>query len=134
MPDGGEVHDGGCFCGAVRYRVSGKPTYAGNCHCRDCQRAIGAAFVTWIGSKPEDFAVTGGSIAYCETSPGILRGFCSRCGTSLTFQGEGWDEIGITAGSLDDPAAIKPESNVFLDHRQPWVIVDESLRNYSRFP
>jgi hypothetical protein len=129
-----ESHPGGCMCGAVRYMVRGAPTYAGNCHCRDCQRAIGAGFVTWIGSHPENFEVTKGEITYCETSPGIQRGFCGRCGTSLTFGGKGWDDIGITAASLDDPAAVTPESNVYLDHRQHWVRIDESLRNYDRFP
>ena len=127
-------YSGGCFCGAVRYEINGELTYAGNCHCRDCQHAIGAAYVTWIGAKPEDFAVTKGEVTHCETSPGIQRGFCGRCGTSLTFGGEGWDELGITASSLDDPGAITPESNVFLDHRQPWAPYDESLRNYPRFP
>jgi hypothetical protein len=134
MTDRDENHAGGCFCGAVRYTLHGKPTYAGNCHCRDCQRAVGAAFVTWIGCKPEDFEVTQGEIASCETSPGIQRGFCGRCGSSLTFAGEGWDEIGVTAASLDEPGAITPESNVFLDHRQPWVRIDETLRNYAKFP
>lgn len=122
------------MCGAVRYRIHGAPTYAGHCHCRDCQRAIGAAFVTWVGSKRDNFEATRGEISFRETSPGIHRGFCGRCGTSLTFQGEGWDEIGITAASLDDPGAITPESNVYLDHRQPWVVFDEALRNYDRFP
>ena len=122
------------MCGAVRYRIRGAPTYAGNCHCRDCQRAVGAGFVTWIGTKPKDLEVTRGEITHCETSPGIHRGFCGRCGASLTFQGEGWDEIGVTAASLDDPSAISPESNVYLDHRQPWVPFDHTLRNYPKFP
>ena len=122
------------MCGQTRYAVFEDPTYAGNCHCRDCQLAIGAGFVTWFGSKPENFAVTRGNITKCKTSPGIFRGFCGNCGTSLTFSGAGWDEIGITAASLDDPAAIIPESNVFLSHKQPWVIADLSLRNYDGFP
>lgn len=122
------------MCGAVRYAVAGAPTYAGNCHCRDCQRAIGAGIVTWFGTKPEDLSVTKGQITYCETSPGIQRGFCGRCGSSLTFGGEGWDETGVTAASLDDPSAIIPESNVFLSHKQPWIIADMTLRNYQEFP
>jgi hypothetical protein len=134
MIDNSEQHEGGCFCGAVRYRFRGQPTYSGNCHCRDCQRAIGASFVTWIGTKPEDFRVTKGEIASCETSAGVYRGFCSRCGSSLTFTGDDWTDVAITAASLDDTAIVKPESNVYLDHRQPWVIIDESLRQYDKLP
>ena len=128
------VHEGGCLCGAVRYTMYSEPTYCGNCHCRSCQRGIGAGMVTWVGVKPENFTVSTGRITFCETSPGIQRGFCGDCGTSLTYGGEGWTDIGITAASLDNPAIAKPESNVFLDHRQPWIIVDQSLRQYNRFP
>ena len=134
MGDAPEKHEGGCFCGAVRYRVQGRPTYAGNCHCRDCQRAVGASFVTWIGAKPQDFEVTEGEITCCETSPGVWRGFCGRCGSSLTFGGDDWTDVGIAAASLDDPSFVRPESNVYLDHRQPWVIIDETLRCYDKLP
>jgi len=134
MSDTLEQREGGCFCGAVRYRVRGAPTYVGNCHCRDCQRAIGAGFVTWVGAKPENFEVTKGEITTCETSPGMQRGFCGRCGSSLTGGGDNWDEVGITAASLDEPGAVKPESNVYLDERQPWVLIDETLRCYEKFP
>jgi hypothetical protein len=126
--------EGGCICGAVRYRIDGAPTYAGNCHCRDCQRAIGASVVTWVGAKYPDFHVTKGEITYCSTSPDVQRGFCGHCGTSLTYGGDAWEELGITAASLDTPSAITPESNVFLDHRQPWQPYDTALRNYPRFP
>ena len=134
MGDASEKHEGGCFCGAVRYRIQGPPTYAGNCHCRDCQRAVGASFVTWIGAKPKDFEVTEGEITCCETSPGVWRGFCGRCGSSLTFGGDDWTDVGIAAASLDDPSFVRPESNVYLDHRQPWVIIDETLRCYDKLP
>jgi hypothetical protein len=134
MNDKSKKHDGGCFCGAVRYAVTEQPTYTGNCHCRDCQRAIGASFVTWIGAKPEDFEVTKGDITVCETSPGVYRGFCGRCGSSLTFTGDDWTDVAVTAASLDDTSFVKPESNVYLDHRQPWVIIDESLRCYDKLP
>lgn len=134
MSESAQRHEGGCLCGAVRYVIKGPFTYSGHCHCRSCQRAIGAGFVTWVGAKPETFEVTKGEITYCETSPGIQRGFCGRCGSSLTYGGEGWDDIGVTAASLDDPAEARPESNVYLDHRQPWVVIDESLRKYDKLP
>ena len=127
-------HEGGCLCGAVRYVIRGEPTYAGHCHCRSCQRAIGAGFVTWVGVKPENFEIGKGEMTFCATSPGVQRGFCGRCGSSLTFAGDGWTDIGVTAASLDDPTVAKPESNVYLDHRQPWIVLDDSLRNYDRLP
>lgn len=134
MADTSDTLEGGCLCGATRYRVDGAPTYAGNCYCRDCQRAVGATHVAWFGTNPENFHVTGGEIAECETSPGIRRGFCPSCGTSLTFGGTGWTDVAVTVASLDDPERVRPESNVFLDHRASWAPWDPDLRNYPRFP
>ncbi len=134
MNDTSAKHEGGCLCGAVRYTLHGAPTYSGHCHCRSCQRAVGAGFVTWVGVKPENFEVTGGEITFCATSPGVQRGFCGRCGTSLTFAGDGWTDIGVTAASLNEPGIAKPGSNVYLDHQQPWVVLDDSLRKYDKFP
>ncbi|MGI9482974.1 MAG: GFA family protein [Hyphomicrobiales bacterium] len=134
MGNNGDVHEGGCLCGAVRYAFCGAPTYQGNCHCRSCQRATGASFVTWVGVKPEDLQVTKGEITECETSPGVQRGFCGKCGSSLTYGGDDWTDIGIIAVSLDDPSFVAPESNVYLDHKQPWVIIDDSLRLYDKLP
>ena len=134
MHDTSIKHEGGCLCGAVRYTLRGAPTYAGHCHCRSCQRAIGAGFVTWVGVDPKNFHVTEGEITSCATSPGVQRGFCGRCGSSLTFAGDGWTDIGVTAASLDEPGIAKPESNVYLDHKQPWVMLDDSLRKYEKLP
>ena len=102
MNDKSEQHEGGCLCGAVRYALNGEPKYSANCHCRSCQRAIGAGFVTWVAVKKDDFEVTKGEIKYCETSPGMHRGFCGRCGSSLEGHGDGWDDFYLTAASLDD--------------------------------
>jgi len=44
-------NEGGCFCGAVRYALIGPPDWSSHCHCRSCQKAVGAAFTTWVGAK-----------------------------------------------------------------------------------
>lgn len=134
MADTGEVHEGGCLCGAVRYALRGAPTYSAHCHCRSCQRAVGAGVTTWSGVKPENFEVTRGRIAVYESSPGVRRGFCRACGTSLTYAGDGWTDVGVLSATLDDPGVARPTTNVYLEHRLPWVALDESLRKYDRFP
>lgn len=132
-----QMHDlleGGCMCGAVRYRARNAPTYAGICHCDDCRRATGGAYVPWFGVKPQDFTLTKGKLTEYESSPGNRRGFCGTCGTSLSFAGDGWNDIALTIASLDDPNAITPQSNVFLRERMHWVRVNEEMRNYDGFP
>jgi hypothetical protein len=134
MEQGSEPVGGHCKCGAVRYRLNGPPTYAGICHCDDCRRATGGAYVPWIGVHPDNLEVTEGQLAEYESSPGIFRGFCARCGSSLTFRGEGWNDIAITVASLEDPDAVTPESNVYLRERLHWVRINEDMRNYDGFP
>ncbi len=127
-------HEGGCRCGAVRYRVSGAHTYAGICHCDDCRRATGGAYVPWFGCKPGQLEVTGGRIAEWQSSPGIWRGFCGACGSPLSFRGAGWNDVALTIASLDDPNAITPDSNVYLRERLHWVTWNREMRNYDGFP
>ncbi len=134
MNETSKHHDGGCMCGAVRYQVNGPQTYAGICHCDDCRRATGGAYVPWFGVAPENFQVIKGEITEHESSPGIRRGFCSNCGSSLTFGGEGWNDMAITMASLNDPNSITPESNVFLRERLHWVKFNEDMRNYDGLP
>jgi len=129
-----EFHDGGCLCGAVRYRLHGPFTYSAHCHCRSCQRAVGAGYATYSAVAPENFEVLRGDLAIYRSSPGVERGFCAKCGTSLSYAGEGWSDVAVMSATLDDPAAARPTTNVYLEHRQPWVAIDESLRKYDRFP
>jgi hypothetical protein len=84
--------------------------------------------------KHENFEVTKGQITIYESSPGVRRGFCQKCGTSLTYTGEGWSDAAILSATLDDPSVAKPTTNVYLEHQLPWVVLDDGLRKYTKFP
>ncbi len=135
MTDTSESHEGGCLCGAVRYRFYGPPDWSTHCHCRSCQKASGAGFATWCGLKNENFEVTKGQIKVCETSSGVERGFCGNCGTSLTYVAEaGWPgQIGVLAPTLDDPSIASPTAHVYVSHQQPWVKLDDGLPTHEEF-
>lgn len=122
------------MCGAIRYRLTGPFTYSAHCHCRSCQRAVGAGFATYSAVAPENFVVTKGKMAIYRSSPGVERGFCNICGTSLSYAGEDWTDYAVMTATLDDPAAAVPTSNVYLDHKQPWVVLDEALKTFAKFP
>ena len=122
------VHDGGCLCGAVRYRASGAPAWVTHCHCESCRRATGGAVTTWAGFAAKDFAVVRGTITRFASSPGVLRGFCGACGSPLSFEGGLFpDEVFLTIGSLDEPNALPPTSHAFSAERIAWLHVDEAL-------
>jgi hypothetical protein len=126
---------GGCLCGAVRYSAAGAPKWASHCHCRDCRRAAGAPYVTYVGFATGQVSWSGETRRRYESSPGVIRSYCDRCGTPLTYQGERWpDEVHILAGTLDDPAAIKPQIHVHVAEKVPWVHLSDGLPRYGRLP
>ncbi len=81
-----EALTGGCYCGSLRYEVSGELSETVVCHCPDCRRAVGAQSVAWIFVLKEDFAIKAGSLASCTLRPGIERFFCGSCGTSIAWE------------------------------------------------
>ena len=127
--------DGGCLCGAVRYRLHGTPDWSAHCHCRSCQRATGAAFATWVGAKRARFEIVKGQLAVCNSSPGVERSFCGRCGTSLTYVAEDrWPgEIGVLAATLDDPSLAAPSAHVYVEHQLSWVKLADGLPTREQF-
>jgi hypothetical protein len=111
---------GGCQCGRIRYRASGKPSQPHICHCRMCQKASGNYFMPFAGFLKENFEVTRGAIAWFQSSDPIRRGFCANCGTPLIFETIGAPYINIALGSLDDPSAIQPKSQYGTESRLEW--------------
>ncbi|MEN0652332.1 MULTISPECIES: GFA family protein [Hyphobacterium] len=114
------AYEGGCGCGAVRYRAVGDPKFVANCHCASCRHHTGAAFSTWAGFRDDQVEWTGDRSLH-ESSPGVRRGFCAKCGTPLSYQGEKWPgETHLTLGSLDDPAALTPKGDAFAAEALDW--------------
>src|SRR5271165_2392302 len=129
---------GGCMCGAVRYEYAGEPIFAGNCHCRDCQRAGGGAGSAVFGVSKAGLKITG-PVKYHEVLGGsgqkISRGFCSTCGARLvSFPSSSPDLATIAAGSLDDPSSYKPQMDIFTASAQPWDVMDPALPKFPRMP
>lgn len=122
------------MCGAVRYRLHGPFTYSAHCHCRSCQRAVGAGFATYSAVAPENFEIIRGELTIYNSSPGVQRGFCDRCGTSLTYSGDDWTDYAVMSATLDEPSVVVPTSNVYLAHKLPWVMLDEKLKKFEQFP
>lgn len=122
--------EGGCYCGAVRYRVGGIPSSPTICHCADCRRAAGAPFVGWATFRTADFAYIAGKPAEYRYE-GRGRTFCGRCGTPLTFQTESSpDELDVTIGSLDEPQRVPPRDHTWVADRLPWIHLSDGLPTF----
>ena len=127
------VFEGGCLCGAVRYRVRGAPVARTLCHCATCRRAAAAPSVAWAIFKREDFELVAGAPKEFHSSPHIARGFCETCGTQLTYRSERRPEVmDITTVSLDAPETCAPEREIWTEEKLAWEVVNPSLPQYLR--
>ena len=129
-----ETHEGGCLCGAVRYRIAGPALFASLCHCASCRRATGAPVAAFVGVQAESYREIDGERRIYESSPGVRCGFCGRCGTSLTYEGDRWPgEIHIYTATLDDPETFPPTAHTYIVDRIPWFDTEDDLPRRPRF-
>jgi hypothetical protein len=123
--------EGGCLCGAVRYRIRGKPLSSGTCQCGSCRRASAAAIVPWITVNLDRFSFTAGKPVEFRSSPPVTRSFCGRCGTPLTYLHKDYDgKIDVTTCSLDDPEAFPPQGHVWVSHKLKWLKLEDGLPRF----
>ncbi len=112
---------GGCFCGAVRYRGGALLYPPTLCHCQSCRRAAGAHVVGWLTVRADSFTFTAGTPVDYASSPGVVRQFCGRCGTPLTYRnGTRPEEVDIGIATLDDPSGATPVDHIWMQDALPW--------------
>jgi hypothetical protein len=133
-----EQREGGCACGAVRYRLTSAPMFVHCCHCRDCQRQTGSAFVLNALIETDRVVLSSGDLAAiaAPTDSGrphrIFR--CVACGTAL------WSEYGgvaalrfVRVGTLDDPALLPPDVHIYVRSKLPWITLPESVPAFDAY-
>lgn len=125
-------HEGGCFCGAVRYEISAEPKSLVHCHCVDCRRASGASSLAWVIIPTEGFRWLSGEPKTFASSPRVTRTFCGNCGTPLTYRYESSANIDVTTASLDDPNPFGPIKEIWVEQRLGWDVLDEELPHFAR--
>ena len=104
---------GGCLCGAVRDVASGEPAATSLCHCFSCRRSTGGPSLAWAIFPKDKVTIIADALAEHESSPGVYRGFCARCGTSLTYRRDNRPGLfDVTTASLDDPEAFAGQGNL----------------------
>lgn len=133
------VHEGRCSCGKLRYRMHADPLIVHACHCRQCQRVTGSAFVMNALVEKEKLEVLSGETAHCRF-PGTSHTafFCPDCGTYA------WSEYArpggyfgacwfVRVGALDAPDRLPPDVHIFTASKQPWVIIPPGAPTFEAF-
>ena len=125
---------GGCVCGAVRYRVDGAPVATSLCHCVSCRRTAGAPSLAWAIFAEDKVVFERGRPAVYPSSPGVERGFCAKCGTSLTYRRANRPGLfDVTTASLDDPEIFPPSKEIWVEERLAWICANPALPQFDRF-
>jgi hypothetical protein len=130
--------DGGCACGAVRYRLASAPLFVHCCHCRDCQRQTGSAFVINALIETDRVALLSGDLAAVTVPtdsgrPHEIRR-CAACQTAV------WSHYGglaalcfVRVGTLDNPAALPPDVHIYTRSRLPWVTLPNGVPAFDAY-
>ncbi len=121
----GDAREGGCQCGAVRYRVVGEPVVLAVCHCSECQRQSGSAFGMSLIVPKKSFQLLSGETKTFTRKAASGRNvacvFCPECGTRVYHvPGLPGDNLNIKPGTLDDRSWLAPALHVWTKSKQPW--------------
>lgn len=122
---------GRCFCGNVSFEIAAEPSFACHCHCHSCQHASGAPFVTWATFPAKAFWLTSGVLTEHRSSPGVTRGHCADCGTSVTYMNtDRPGDIDVAVVCLEDPDAVTPQAHIWVDNKASWLEISDELPQY----
>lgn len=120
------MREGGCSCGAVRYRLTSEPMFVHCCHCLDCQRQTGSAFVLNALIETDRIErISGEPIPIAMPTDSGRPHDVYRCPNCLTAV---WSDYGrrpnlrfVRVGTLDDPKLLPPDVHIFVRSKQAWV-------------
>jgi hypothetical protein len=133
------THEGGCLCGAVRYRLEGDPIVSGACYCRDCQRVAGGGAAYAMMYPADALTVTKGSprsfASKADSGSDVFRSFCPDCGVHLFSHNSAHPEFrAVKVGTLDDPGWFRAQGAAWTASAQPWHHLDPDLPSWETQP
>jgi hypothetical protein len=119
-----ELYKGRCLCGSVRFEARGAPKWVLWCHCESCRRHSGAPASVFVAFENDAVMVAQGEIAKYTSSPGVERGFCARCGSTLSCANEQYPtETHYHVGAFERASELKPMGELFAGERLPWLLL-----------
>lgn len=132
------MHTGKCGCGAVTYEMTADPMFVHNCHCTDCQRQTGSAYVLNAIIEADHLNVSGEVTHHVVSTPSgggqrITR--CAQCGVAIfslyLIRGEKLRFLRV--GTLDDPSKCPPYVQIFTSSKQPWVPLSDKIPAFEEY-
>jgi hypothetical protein len=126
--------EGGCLCGAIRYRLTLVNATTDYCHCDMCRRWSGAPVSAWTQVPVEQFQVIKGNAASFRSSDIASRHFCRDCGSPLYMTDVAQRSVGIMLGTLDDANAVAPNGHGWASKQLSWLALSDHLPRWPENP
>ncbi len=123
--------EGGCACGAVRYRLTSDPLFIHCCHCLNCQRQTGSAFVINLLIEADRVELLGGAPQPVDvprddgSKQRIYR--CPTCQVAVFSEYTRPEVLFVRGGTLDRPSEVTPDVHIFTRSKLPWITLPESV-------
>src|ERR1700751_4332579 len=125
----GMTREGGCLCGAVRFKAEGEPLNVRICHCRNCQKAMGSPFYA-RALFPQTALTVEGETGRFPTSERLRRGFCVRWRGRRVDWGRDGSAAGVALATFDDRHAFAPTEHIWVSEKMNWVSLDDGLPQF----
>ena len=129
--------EGGCSCGAVRYRLTSAPLFVHCCHCLNCQRQTGSAFVINLLIEADRVELLAGDpegVDAPRDDGSVQRIYrCPTCEVAVYSQYTSPNVHFVRAGTLDEPRRITPDVHIFTKSKVDWVVLPESVPAFEVF-
>lgn len=128
--------EGGCHCGAIRYKIDGTHLTHAICHCSDCRRHAGAPMVGWTMYPKASVKIAKGSLKIYKSSEHGRRHFCENCGTGLFYFNDKIlpGIIDVQSATYDDPNAVPAQAHIQVAERITWMKNVHQLPEFDRYP
>jgi hypothetical protein len=129
---GQTVTTGRCLCGDICYEYTGAPDRLFHCHCASCRRHVSSAVATFACVLRDTFRFTHGTPQTYQSSPGVKRSFCPRCGSPIAYEADRIpNEIHLYHGTLADPGSVPPTAHLYVAEQLAWFEVLDELPRYA---
>ena len=129
--------EGGCQCGAIRYRLTGEPVFLTICHCSACKQQSGSAFGMSLRMAWSDVAITGLPKRWTRAADSggvVVCAFCDICGVRVWHEPSETAFVHIKPGTLDNFEALAPRYESWTVRKSSWVHIDGIEKSFERMP
>lgn len=121
------MHQGSCLCGSVTFEIDRLSRDVLACHCTQCRKVSGHFWAS-TGVDHADFRLTRDQdLRWHESSPGIRRGFCGTCGSTLFWQPDGRSSISVSAGCIDGATGLKIARHWFVADKGDYYEIADGV-------